>query len=125
MDCSPPGSSAHGIFQARIPEWIAISYSRGFTSLPVSKWAFIKYVLDNGLPWWLSGKEFACNAGNLGSILEMGRSPGEGEGLENLMDGVLAGKISWTVFLPRKCHAEEPGGLQFMGLQKSQTQISK
>ena len=29
MDCSPPGSSVHGIFQARILEWVAISYSRG------------------------------------------------------------------------------------------------
>ena len=29
-DCSyPPGSSVHGIFQARILEWLAISYSRG------------------------------------------------------------------------------------------------
>ena len=26
---SPPGSSVHGIFQARVPEWIAISFSRG------------------------------------------------------------------------------------------------
>ena len=29
MDCSPPGSSVHGIFEARILEWMAISYSRG------------------------------------------------------------------------------------------------
>ena len=29
MGCSPPGSSFHGIFQARILEWIAISTSRG------------------------------------------------------------------------------------------------
>ena len=29
MDCSPPGSSAHGILQARILEWVAISFSRG------------------------------------------------------------------------------------------------
>ena len=28
MDCSPPGSSAHGIFQARILEWVAISAYR-------------------------------------------------------------------------------------------------
>ena len=28
MDCSPPGSSVHGIFQARILEWVAISSSR-------------------------------------------------------------------------------------------------
>ena len=29
MDCSLPGSSVHGIFQARILEWVAISISRG------------------------------------------------------------------------------------------------
>ena len=29
MDSSPPGSSVHGIFQARILEWVAISFSRG------------------------------------------------------------------------------------------------
>ena len=29
MGCSPPGSSVHGIFQARILKWIAISFSRG------------------------------------------------------------------------------------------------
>ena len=33
MDCSPPGSSVHGIFQARILEWVAIFSSRG------SSWA--------------------------------------------------------------------------------------
>ena len=29
MDCCPPGSSVHEIFQARILEWVAISFSRG------------------------------------------------------------------------------------------------
>ena len=29
MDCSPPGSSVHGILQARILEWVAIPFSRG------------------------------------------------------------------------------------------------
>ena len=33
MDCSPPGASLHGILQARILEWVAISCSRG-SSLP-------------------------------------------------------------------------------------------
>ena len=28
LDCSPPGSSAHGIFQERILEWVAVSCSR-------------------------------------------------------------------------------------------------
>ena len=29
MDCRPPGPSVHGILQARILEWVAISFSRG------------------------------------------------------------------------------------------------
>ena len=28
MDCSPPGSSIHGIFQARVLEWVAIAFSK-------------------------------------------------------------------------------------------------
>ena len=29
IDCSPPGSSVHGILQARILDWVAIPFSRG------------------------------------------------------------------------------------------------
>ena len=29
VDCSPPGSSVHGVLQARILEWVAIPFSRG------------------------------------------------------------------------------------------------
>ena len=32
MDYSPPGSSVHGISQARILEWVAISFSRGLSN---------------------------------------------------------------------------------------------
>ena len=46
-----------------------------------------------GLPWWPSGKESACNAGDLGFIPGLGRSPRGGHGnslqfscLENSMD---------------------------------------
>ena len=46
-----------------------------------------------GFPCGSAGKEPACNAGNLGSILRLGRSPGEGNGkplqyscLESSMD---------------------------------------
>ena len=34
MDCSLPDSSVHGIFQARIWKWVAISYSRDLSSRP-------------------------------------------------------------------------------------------
>ena len=33
MDCSLPGFSVHGIFQARIREWVVISFSRGSSQL--------------------------------------------------------------------------------------------
>ena len=46
-----------------------------------------------GFPWSLSGKESACNTGGPGSILGLGRYPGEGNGnplqytcLENSMN---------------------------------------
>ena len=49
-------------------------------------------------PGGSEGKESTCNAGNLGSIPELGRSPGEGigyplqySGLENSMDYIVCG----------------------------------
>ena len=38
MDCSPQGSSVHGISQARILEWFAISFSQGTTSPKDRTW---------------------------------------------------------------------------------------
>ena len=38
MDCSLPGSSVHGILQARIPEWLAMPFSRGFFWLRDQTW---------------------------------------------------------------------------------------
>ena len=56
-----------------------------------------------GFPHSSVGKEFACSAGDLGSITGLGRSPGEGNG-NPLQYPCL--EISWT---------QEPGGLQSMG----------
>ena len=42
MDCSPPGSSVYGIFQARILEWVAICYSGG--SFPLRDWIHVSCV---------------------------------------------------------------------------------
>ena len=51
-----------------------------------------------GLPRVVAGKKSGCNAGDLGSILGLGRSPGEGKGyplpysgLENSMDCIVNG----------------------------------
>ena len=66
---------------------------------------FLTRTLSGGFPRSSVSKESACNAGDLGSILGLGSSPGEGNGnvlhyscLENPM-------------------TEEPGRLQSMGLQ--------
>ena len=40
MDCSPPGSSVHRIFWARILKWVAISYSRGLPYLTYNSNSF-------------------------------------------------------------------------------------
>ena len=40
MDCSPPGSSIHEIFQARILQWVAISFSKGSSQPRDRAWVF-------------------------------------------------------------------------------------
>ena len=37
MDCSPPGSTVHGIFQARILEQVTMSYSKTMKYYPATK----------------------------------------------------------------------------------------
>ena len=63
-----------------------------------------------GFPGGLDGKESACNAGDPGSISGAGRSPGEGNG-KPLQYSLPENSVD----------REEPGRLQSMGSQKSQT----
>ena len=39
-----------------------------------------KVLVYSGLPWWYSGEELACSAGDAGSSPGSGRSPGIGSG---------------------------------------------
>ena len=77
MDCSPPGSSICGIFQARILD-----------AVPLIS------IAPPGFPAGSEGKASARNVGDPGSIPGLGRSPGEENGnpfryscLENPTDG--------------------------------------
>ena len=45
MDCSPPGSSVHGILQARILEWVAIMFSKSFLQFSVGGWGCVPSLL--------------------------------------------------------------------------------
>ena len=54
MDCSIPGSSVHGIFQARILEWVAISFFRG-SSWP-RDWTWVSHVAGRCFTIWATGE---------------------------------------------------------------------
>ena len=68
----------------------------------MTKHKVVSYIF--GFPYGSAGIESTCNAGDLGSIPGLGRSPGEGEGyplqysgLENSMDYIVHGVAkSWT-----------------------------
>ena len=76
-----------------------------------------------GFPCGSAGKEYACNAGDLGLISGLGRSPGEGKGyplqcsgLENSMGCIVHGMATHSSIVAwRIPWSEEPGGLQSMG----------
>ena len=72
----------------------------------LAKAALGKGTMWSGLPWWLSGKESACKAGDVGSVPGLARSPGEGKG--NPLQYSCLGN-PWT---------EEPGRLQSMESQR-------
>ena len=63
-------------------EWIRIYvWLSPFTVQPeTTTTLFIGYCPIQGFPDGSDGKESACNAGDLGSILGLGRSPGKGQG---------------------------------------------
>ena len=55
LDYSQPGSSVHGIFQTRILEWVAISYSRGLPDPRIKSTSPALQV--DSLPFEPSGKQ--------------------------------------------------------------------
>ena len=56
MDCNPPGSSVHGILQARILEWVAIPFSRG-SSQP-RDWTQVSCIAGRFFTVWAAWKPF-------------------------------------------------------------------
>ena len=50
MDCSLRGSSIHGIFQARVLEWVAISFSRG--SYQPRDWTWVSRIVGRRFTVW-------------------------------------------------------------------------
>ena len=57
MDCSPPGSPVHGIFQAKILGCVAISYSRGSSKPEIKPMSLVSPVLADSLPLYHLGSQ--------------------------------------------------------------------
>ena len=85
--------------------WLGISWTQKPSRLQSMASQRVGHNLATKLPSGSVGKESACNAGDPGLILGLGRSPGEGNG--NTFR--YAWEIPWT---------EEPGRLQSMGSQR-------
>ena len=109
MDCSPPGSSVHGIFQERVLEWVAISSSR-VSSRPRDR----TQVSHN------SGRRFTVRTSLVAQTVKclptMREARVQSLSREDLLEkemvthsSILAWKIPWT---------EKPGRLQSMGWQR-------
>ena len=66
MDCSEPGSSVHGILQARILEWVAVPFSRGF-SQPRDQTQLFS-IAGRFFTWatWAAQRWKSCLGGNIG-----------------------------------------------------------
>ena len=128
MDCNPSGSSVHGIFQSRILEWVALSYSRG--SSPPSDWTHIHMypssagtfftTVPPGNPNYLLSHETSLVAQTVKHLPTMWETWVQTRGWEDLLEkemvthsSILAWKIPWM---------EEPGTVH--GVTKSWTRPS-
>ena len=94
MDCSLPGSSVHGILQARLLEWVAISFSRG-SSQPRNR------------------TQVSCTAGSLYQLSCKG-SPKEGWVRKNWCFRIVVLKtlerllrVTWTAGRPNQSISKE------------------
>ena len=75
MDCSLPGSSVHGILQARILEWVAISFSRG-SSQPRNR-TQVSHIAGRRFNLWATrGSDKAFCGKHLGRIVNSAKHLG-------------------------------------------------
>ena len=79
MDCSPPGSSVHGIFQDRILEWVAIAFSRG-SSQP-RDWTQVSCFAGRVFTDWSTREAMGVNTGNFCSSCACLQLPKEKDSL--------------------------------------------
>ena len=145
MDCSLPGSSVHGIFQARVLDWVAISFSRG-SSRPRDR-TWVSRIVGRRFTVWATREALKSNhlamfanvplksifphdalcfrdfpvAQMVKNLPVMQETRVWSLGGEVPLEKGMA--IHSSILVWRIPWTEKPGGLQSMGLQ-SQTQLS-
>ena len=88
MNCSPPGSSVHGILQERILQWVAISYSRG-TSWP-RNWTQVFRIARRCFTDWATREYMRVNH-------DANDSVGVRTWAKHVPLSPLAGHLSWVI----------------------------
>ena len=73
MDCSPPGSSVHGIFQARVLEWGGIAFSGAETLETVNPGAGVEHREPSCTVLGMETGSSHCGGRTPGSFLSMRR----------------------------------------------------
>ena len=68
LDCGPPGSSVHGILQARVLEWVAMPSSRG--SSPPRDRTSVSYIAGGFFTIWATREAYVYNTAGVISNLE-------------------------------------------------------
>ena len=58
LDCGLSGSSVHGMFQARVLEWVVISFSRGSSWL--RDWTLVSHIVGRCFTIWATRKALIC-----------------------------------------------------------------
>ena len=117
MDCSLPGSSVHGTFQARILEWVAVpslrrfSWPRDRTQISciscTGRWVFYHFTTGQPLPGGASGIKSPCQCRRQGFDPWVEKIPWRGKWLPTpvFLPGKFHGQRSLVGYSP-SCHKE-------------------
>ena len=110
MDCRLPGSSFHGILQARVLEWVAISFSRGYSQ--PRDWTQVSHIAGRGFTLWATKEAYLHTRQSINSILSLAIMnpfpnlwPGEKEQGRKLFSGLNWNLLHFLVLDKSKFHS--------------------
>ena len=116
-DCGPPGSSVHGILQARILQWVAVPTPRGSSQLRyrtqvslIVGWFFTIWIWTNRVfresPHIKHGKDLTNVQAPIQTYFskKIRWKEKNNKGRKEGREGIELGKHRWERYSERKCH---------------------